>query len=116
LRKSERCVDCGYRYGREEGFELGAVTMNTVVTFGCLAVFLVVGLVSTSPDVPVLKLIVIGETIALLLPVFFYPISYTLWAAVDLSMVPLRAGEAEDAARWIAQRQATDSETETVET
>ena len=33
LGKYERCRTCGIRWRREEGFELGAVTVNTVITF-----------------------------------------------------------------------------------
>ena len=88
---------------------LGAMTMNVLITFALLAVLLVVGTVVTYPDLPVLELVVIGLGIALVWPLFFYPMSYTLWAAVDLLMHPLEAHEVADAdahanPAWLAER------------
>lgn len=56
---------------------LGAVAMNVVLTFGALLVVMVVG---------------VGG----------YPISYTLWLAVDMAMNPLDAVEIADAAAHAA--------------
>jgi uncharacterized protein (DUF983 family) len=98
----ERCRTCGYRYNRQAGFMLGAMTMNTIVTFGCLAVVLVVGTVTTAPDIPVLPLVLLSVAVAVVVPLVFYPFSYTLWAAVDLQMRPLEPAEIADAAHAVA--------------
>src|SRR5262245_17589082 len=45
--RKERCRGCGYRYERQEGFLLGAVTMNTIVTFGLLALVILIGSIAT---------------------------------------------------------------------
>jgi hypothetical protein len=50
------------------GFELGAMTVNIMVTFGLIVVALVVA--------------------ATVVPVVLYPVSYTLWQALDLAMRP----------------------------
>ena len=42
----------------------------------------------TSPDIPVFELIGVLGVIAVLVPVVFYPVSYTTWQAVDLAMRP----------------------------
>jgi uncharacterized protein (DUF983 family) len=93
----ERCRTCGFKFERQVGFVLGAMTMNIIVTFGCLAVVLVVGLVMTYPDVAVVPLVALSIAVAVVVPLAFYPLSYTLWAAVELKMRPLEPAEIADA-------------------
>ncbi len=95
--RTERCRGCGYRYERQEGFLLGAVTMNTIVTFGLLAVVLVVGSVLTYPDLAVGPMLAVAVFVTVAVPIAFYPVSYTVWAAVDLAMRPLEPAEVADA-------------------
>src|SRR3954467_1462323 len=73
LGKYERCRTCGIRWRREEGFELGAVTINTIVTFIVLTAGMTVGFVITSPDIPVGKMVVSLIGVAVLMPVVLYP-------------------------------------------
>jgi uncharacterized protein (DUF983 family) len=98
----ERCRTCGFKYERQVGFMLGAMTINIIVTFGCLAAVLVIGSIVTYPDVPVPPLVVLSIAIGVIVPLAFYPFSYTLWAAVELQMKSLDATEAADAARAVA--------------
>ena len=95
--KVERCRTCGYRYEREPGFLLGAVTINTIVTFGLLAAVLLVGTILSYPDIAVVPMLIASGAVAILVPIIFYPFSYTVWAAVDLAMRPLDAAEQADA-------------------
>ena len=95
--KVERCQTCGYRYEREPGFLLGAVTINTIVTFGLLAAVLLVGTILSYPDIAVVPMLIASGAVAILVPIIFYPFSYTIWAAVDLAMRPLDAAEQADA-------------------
>lgn len=83
--RHERCRTCGIRWHREHGFELGPIAVNVVFTFFTLAVTMIVAFVTTGPDynVPALMALMIGA--AILLPVFFYPFTYTLWLAFDLA-------------------------------
>jgi uncharacterized protein (DUF983 family) len=90
----ERCPRCGFLFERTEGQFIGAVGMNTIVTFGALLITLVVGFVVTSPDIAVVPLLAAGLAVAALLPVVFYPFSKTTWTAIDLAMSPLEPGEA----------------------
>lgn len=64
------------------------MTINIVVVFGTLIVGLVVGVVATSPDIAVVPLVLILGTVAIVLPIVLYPVSHTLWQAVDLAMHP----------------------------
>jgi uncharacterized protein (DUF983 family) len=102
--KDERCRTCGYRYERDPGFLLGALTVNTVVTFGVLAVILVVGFVVTYPDIAMVPILAVALPAVVVVPIVFYPFSYTIWSAVDLAMRPLEPAEEADAAAYIAAR------------
>ena len=86
------------KWQREVGFELGAVTMNTIVTFGLLAVMMTVGFIMTSPDIPVLPFVLALSATALVVPVIIYPFTYTMWLAFDLAVHPLDEVEALEAA------------------
>lgn len=93
----ETCPRCGFRFERQPGHFVGAVGMNTVVTFALLAIVLVGTMALTAPDIPVVPLFVAGGLIAVVFPLAFHPVARTLWIAVDLAMHPLEPGEA---ARW----------------
>jgi hypothetical protein len=82
----------GWRRGYE-GFELGALAMSAIVVFGALVVALSVGIVLTTPDIPVFELVVALGAVAVVLPIVVYPFTYTLWQAVDLAMHPPEPGD-----------------------
>ncbi len=105
--KVDRCQTCGYKYERSPGFVLGEVTVNTIMTFGLLAVVIAVGIVVTYPDIPLVPLLVAAVVAAVAVPILGYPFSSTLWAAVDLSMHPLEPEEVADAAAHAGQGPAT---------
>ncbi len=92
--KQERCRGCNLSWRRGDvGFELGAMTANVIVSMGIIIVAASITVVLTTPDIPVLE-IVIGLIVAgLILPIFVYPISYTLWQALDLKMRPPSPGD-----------------------
>ena len=90
----ERCPSCGYLFERAEGQFIGAVGMNTIITFGLLLVVLVVGFITTSPNTPAAELAIIGVAVSVIAPIALYPFSKTTWTAVDLAMTPLEPGEA----------------------
>jgi uncharacterized protein (DUF983 family) len=84
LGRHERCRTCGIKWNREQGFELGAIALNSLFTFLALAVGMVVVFVSTAPDFPVREMTIGFMAGALVLPLIFYPFTNTLWLAVDL--------------------------------
>lgn len=87
FKRQERCRSCGHAYRRgDEAFELGAVTANIILTFSSilLTILLIVGL--TAPDVPVVPTVVAACFFAVFGPAIYYPVSFTLWQAVDLWM------------------------------
>jgi uncharacterized protein (DUF983 family) len=97
--KYERCRTCGIRWRREEGFELGAITINTIFTFIVLTIGMTIGFVATSPDIPVAPMVFALIGIAVLMPILIYPFTFTIWLAIDLAVHrPDAAGLVEAAA------------------
>ncbi len=89
FRKQDTCRTCGISYRRGyEGFELGALAISAVLVLGLLVAAMTVGIVLTLPDVNVPVLLIILGVCAVVLPVLLYPISWTVWQAVDLAMRP----------------------------
>ena len=84
--KYDRCRTCGIRWRREEGFELGAVTINTVLTFIVLTVAMTIGFIRTSPDIPILPMVLSLVGVAILMPIVIYPFTFTIWLAFDLAV------------------------------
>ncbi len=68
--------------------------MNTIVTFGVILATLIIGLVVTAGEpLPVGRLSIITASVAVITAFVFYPISKTLWSAIDLIIIPLEPGE-----------------------
>jgi uncharacterized protein (DUF983 family) len=89
FQKKERCPRCNFPLVREEGHWIGALGINTIVTFTLMALTLLV-------TVAVMwnhrrGLLIVGPTIAVggLTPLLFFGTSQTLWSAIDLAMRPL---------------------------
>ncbi|MGH9023438.1 MAG: hypothetical protein ACRDV9_10130, partial [Acidimicrobiia bacterium] len=83
------CPGCGYAFeGRpEEGFFLGAYTMNLIATLGTLflVVFAYIALLATGRDDELFwPMLVVGASVSVLVPVVFHPFSKTLWVAIEL--------------------------------
>jgi Protein of unknown function (DUF983) len=77
------CPRCGLRFEREEGYWTGAMAMNFVLTGTVFAVVFVTLVAVTVPTVPVVPLLAVLVPITVLGPVLGYPISKTLWVAID---------------------------------
>ena len=89
FKRVERCRRCGHGYRRgDHAFELGAVTANIMLTFLAILITIVVAVIVTLPDFEVWWVVGPAAVVAVVGPVLFYPISFTLWQAIDLSMRP----------------------------
>ena len=77
------CPRCEWRFEKEQGGYLGAMLVNYIVAIGLWLVVLLVGLVLTVPDVPVVPLTIASVVVLVLVPIAFFPRSKTTWAAVE---------------------------------
>lgn len=77
------CPSCSLRFEKEEGGFLGAMVLNYVVAFGVWLVALGIALALTVPEVPVPQLLVMSVAALVGTPLWFYPRSKTIWAAVE---------------------------------
>lgn len=80
------CPRCAYRFEREEGFFLGAIVVNVIITELVIVAVIVLGFALTLPDAPVGALAIAGGVLAAITPLVSYPFTKTVWTAVDLIM------------------------------
>jgi hypothetical protein len=83
-----RCPRCGLRFEREEGYWTGAMAIDLIVTELLFGAALLVVLIFTWPDIPMVPLLIAALVLNGLFPVIFYPLAKTLWIAFDLSVRP----------------------------
>ena len=103
FRQGPRCRSCGVRRTRNvEGHELGSLTIGLVVNIGLIVMALGIAIALTAPDVPVLTIYVVLATTAICVPIVTWPMTHTVWMAIDLRARPLDAHEVSEAAAWIA--------------
>ena len=90
-----RCAACGLRYEREQGYFVGAIYVNYAVTVGVAA-----GTVLLVDEVIGLSLtaqLVLGVTLAALVPLAFFRYARSLW--LSLGYLVSRADERREQAR-----------------
>ena len=83
LHLTEWCPNCNLRFEREQGGFLGAMTINFLVSIVAWVAMFVVVLLFTVPDVPVAPLMIASVVVLVVVPLWFYPRSKTLWAAIE---------------------------------
>ena len=76
----------GSNGSRDTGW--GALGINTIVTFGAVLTAVVAGFLATYPG-PAAPAIAAVVATAIIVPLAFFPVSKTLWSAIDLAMRPL---------------------------
>ena len=89
----DRCPTCAYLFEREEGYWVSAIIVNVGVIQTMFIVLFIAVVIGTAPDVRWVPLLVLGGVMNLLFPVFFYPLSKTVWMGIDLYFHPLEATE-----------------------
>lgn len=82
-RLKDRCPTCDLRFEKEEGGFLGAMLLNYLVAVVVWLFGLAFILMLTVPDVPVLPLLGASAVIFVAMPLWFYPRSKGLWAAIE---------------------------------
>jgi uncharacterized protein (DUF983 family) len=104
LHPTDRCTDCGYRFERQEGFMLGVMALNIIVTMGAIILAGGIGMALSWPDLAMVPIVGASVLVAVVVPIAFYPFAHYLWAVVDLQMRPLEPAEEADALTWMAAR------------
>ncbi len=103
FRVKPRCPRCSFPIHREEGHWIGAIGMNTIVTFALLFITMIGSFLLTIDDRRAAAVLVPSFLVAGLTPVLFFGSSQTLWSAIDLAMRPLEPADDVDP-RWIPPR------------
>lgn len=89
----ERCPTCAYPFEREEGYWVSAIIVNTAVIEGLFLVVFIAVILATAPDIEWMPLLIIGVVMNVVFPIFFYPLSKTVWMGIDLYFHPLETSE-----------------------
>jgi Na+(H+)/acetate symporter ActP len=87
------CSKCGLRFEREPGYWVGAVIINTAVVFGTFVVVFGGLVLTTWPEVPWALVLAVTVLANATIPIALYPISKTIWLALELSWHPLEPDE-----------------------
>lgn len=98
----DHCPTCGFRFERESGYWVGAMIINTAVTFALFLITFVGGVVATWPEVAWTPVFVATILVCGVVPIVFYPRSKTVWQAIELSYHPLESQEIEAARAALA--------------
>jgi uncharacterized protein (DUF983 family) len=103
FKQGERCVGCGITRTREtDGQELGSMTIASVINIVLIMAAIGIAVAITAPDVPVLTLYIVLASAALVFPVLTWPMTHTLWMAIDLILRPMGVDEVAEAQAWLA--------------
>ncbi|MFP5321233.1 MAG: DUF983 domain-containing protein [Acidimicrobiia bacterium] len=88
FRQADRCPRCNYPTTRVDDQWIGSLGINTIVSFTLLFAAIAVGFAVTYPDPSVGPILVVAVLVAAVFPVVFFPISKSLWSAIDMAMRP----------------------------
>lgn len=80
------CPVCKFNFEREPGWYIGGMIVNTGASMILFGVILIGGIVLFSPNVPWTALSIVSIAAMAIFPVVFYPMSKTVWLAIDLMM------------------------------
>ncbi len=89
---TETCPGCGCRFEcrPEDGFFLGALTINLAITEGLLllGVFAYIAVLAAAggEGPPLWPILTVAGLWAAAMPILFYPFAKTIWAAVDFAL------------------------------
>jgi len=93
FQQADRCPRCNYPTTRVDDQWIGSLGLNVIVSFTLLVATIGIGFTVTYPDPPVGVLLVIAVGVAAAFPVFFFPISRSLWSAIDMAMRPVEPSD-----------------------
>ncbi len=80
-----QCPRCGLIFEQEDGYWVGALTINTIVSLVLFAAMIGLVVAITWPNIPVYPTMAVGTVAGIIFPFLFYPFSKTIWIAIDLA-------------------------------
>ena len=89
----DRCPRCNLSLDRVEGNWIGAVGINTIVTFGAVGLVVIGAIAASWPELNPVPVFLAGLVIAIALPIAFFPSSRMIWCAIDLAMRPVEPAD-----------------------
>lgn len=92
----ESCPRCGFRFEREDGYWVGAMTVLMAVVLAVFGSFILGGMLLFWPDVPWNILVWGGVGLNIIVPFALYGWSKTVWLGVDMAFSPARDDEFTD--------------------
>ena len=102
FKQGERCINCGIKRTRDpDGHELGSMTIASVINISLIVIAMGIAIALTAPEVPVLTLYIVLASAALVFPILTWPMTHTLWMAIDLIVRPMSPDEAAEAQAWL---------------
>jgi hypothetical protein len=81
------CPRCGLHFEREAGYWAGALAINIGVASAVFVTSFVIAIAITAPNIPVAPLLAIFVPLMLVVPIFYYPFSKTVWMAFDRAVL-----------------------------
>ena len=84
MRLSGKCHSCKMDFDGSPGHWVGSVGMNTILCVISLLLTIVVSTLFLWPDLKVIPVLVPALIVGFVSPILLYPISQTLWTAIDL--------------------------------
>ena len=84
LRLSGKCPSCEMDFDGSPGHWVGSVGMNTILCVISLLSTIVISTLLLWPDLEVIPMLLPALIVGLISPVLLYPVSQTLWTAIDL--------------------------------
>jgi hypothetical protein len=109
FRTAEACTHCGFVFERESGFWVGAMIINTILSFAILLIVFVGGWVWFWPDVPWTGLLIATIAVAVMVPIAGYPFTKSLWSAIEMSYHQLEPEERQRALRNVEAARSSES-------
>jgi uncharacterized protein (DUF983 family) len=105
FKRHDSCQHCGLSVQRgQDGFELGAASVNAMLSLSILIAAAAVPIIITYPEVSAKPLIIVLGAVATVLPVLLYPFTYTIWFAVELIVDPPSDADLATADARVAER------------
>lgn len=103
-RQNERCVGCGLKRTRGTyGQELGALVVGNVFNLAVILIAILVVMLTVGESIDgIFAVTVTMMGIAVVIPTITWPMTHTLWMALDLRFRPVDEAESAEAAAWLS--------------